>query len=631
MTRRRLGFAAGAALAVALLVVPAAVGMESYRLQQLDYILAAVMVTIGLNVVTGFAGQLSLGPGAVFAVGGYTAAVLANRFPGHVGLGLMCLAGLAVSAILGFIIGIPALRIGGFYLGMMTLFFALIVPIVVSNLDLTGGSTGISLLSNPDFTQTISGLPLYLLSAVVVLALIALSWALLESRVGHRFVTLAASEELASSLGIAGYRTKLLSFVLSALPAGLGGAFYAYTQQFISPGSIDATLSIYLLAAAVIGGFGTVLGPLVGGLLILGLSQFLTGFQQYQGIVFGVLLVVFSVALPEGIVGVRLRERFRAVDTPWRQALRVPFLAATAQASHAEKPMTQSAEPEREAPEPPRTANVEGLLSTGRPAVLVAAGVRRSFGGVRAVDGVDLRLEPGTLHGLIGSNGSGKTTLLNLVSGFYSLDAGAITLDEERIDRLGPHRVAAAGIARTFQTPKLLDRASVLDNVVVAAEAAVPCSGVASVVRLPAGRRAAASARDRATAALEATGLAEHADEPAGEQPHGTRRLVEVARTIAQGPRIVLLDEPAAGLSPTELSVLRSVIQALVGGGAGVLLIEHNVPFVLALAQEITAMHEGRVLAHGDPNTVSRDRAVADAFLGSRRRQPSPDRPEASP
>jgi ABC-type branched-subunit amino acid transport system ATPase component/ABC-type branched-subunit amino acid transport system permease subunit len=607
MSRPRFEAALLAVITVALVLWPLVTGAQTFELQRAEYILSGVLVAVGLNVVTGFAGQLSLGPGAIFAVGGYTAALLAEHYPTQVGLLLMCLAGIAAGGLLGLLIGVPALRVGGFYLGMTTLFFALLVPLVASNLDFTGKDRGISLLGNADFAPVLHDRALYFVTLAVIVACVLLSWLLLESRVGHRFVTIAASEELTASLGISAYRSKLLAFYLSALPAGLGGAFYVYTQQFVSPGSVSPTLSIYLLAACVIGGFGTVVGPFVGGLLVLGLSQYLGSLAAYQGIVFGGLLVAFSILLPEGLVGAGQGNIGRPA---WARALGIP-----ARRFRVARDRTGAGE-SRVMPQRTPAASVSQLLQGGPRGGLRISSAVRSFGGIVAVDQVSLEVPRGTVHGLIGSNGSGKTTLLNLASGFYALEAGEVWLGEERADRRAAYRVAQAGTARTFQTPKLVERASVLTNVVLAAESAVPCRPLLSTFRLPSGRRADRAARERAHACLRAVGLETRQGEPASAQPHGVRRLVEVARALAANPGVLLLDEPAAGLAMGEIEVLAQVIRDAADAGVAILLVEHNVPLVLSLCDQVTVMHQGRTLLTGTPDDIRRAPEVARSFLG---------------
>jgi ABC-type branched-subunit amino acid transport system ATPase component len=243
-------------------------------------------------------------------------------------------------------------------------------------------------------------------------------------------------------------------------------------------------------------------------------------------------------------------------------------------------------------------------------------GVTRHFGGVLAVDSVDLTVRPGTVHALVGSNGSGKTTLLNLICGYYRAQSGEIRVGDESIGRWAPYRVARHGVARTFQTPKLVQDASVVDNLLPAAEAAARSSNVASVLRLPRARRARGRAHAEVLAILDHLDLLPWKDVTAASLPHGTRRLAEVGRALALGPRFLLLDEPAAGLSSKELLTLGSVIRRAAGAGIGVLLIEHNIPFVLGIADELTVLHRGKKLASGDPSILE-DRSVSSVFLGS--------------
>jgi ABC-type branched-subunit amino acid transport system ATPase component len=258
-----------------------------------------------------------------------------------------------------------------------------------------------------------------------------------------------------------------------------------------------------------------------------------------------------------------------------------------------------------------RTARFREQLSS-----LSVQNVTRRFGGVVACENITLKLESGELAGLIGSNGSGKTTLLNVISGFYSIDEGEIRLGDRRIDGLAINRITELGVARTFQTPKLVDHLTVMENVVAAAYVADRCLAVSSVLRLPTGRRSDRAASERAMECLQAVGLAERALERAGEQDHGTQRLIEISRAMASEPSFVLLDEPAAGLSMRELETLRSVIGQIQADGIGVLLVEHNVPFVLDVATHVSVLHEGRCIAQGTPSEVRGDDAVKRSFLG---------------
>jgi ABC-type branched-subunit amino acid transport system ATPase component len=242
--------------------------------------------------------------------------------------------------------------------------------------------------------------------------------------------------------------------------------------------------------------------------------------------------------------------------------------------------------------------------------------VSRRFGGVHAVEQVDLTLRPGTVHGLVGSNGSGKTTLLNLICGYYKVHDGEIRIGGQSTGTWGPHRIARHAVARTFQTPQLVPGQSVIENVLPAAEAAARSSSLASVLRLPSARRARRLAYAEAARILSELDLTRWESVPAANLPHGTQRMTEIARALAMRPRFLLLDEPAAGLSPGEIATLGAVIREAAAAGIGVLLIEHNIPFVLELADELTVMDRGRRLASGPPS-ILRDRSISSVFLGS--------------
>jgi ABC-type branched-subunit amino acid transport system ATPase component/ABC-type branched-subunit amino acid transport system permease subunit len=582
-------------LAALFYLAPQIGGGKAFQLGEYEVVLSFVMVAVALNLAVGYAGQFLLGITAVFACGAYGAALVVKHHPAGVGLLVMCLIGLGVGAVGGLVIGLPSLRIGGFYLALVSLFATLAVPQVAQQWSFAGGEAGIPLFAVLGFAPKIAGETLYAIIVTATILLTLLSWAIVNSRVGHRLVLLGTSEQLAENLGVSVFRTKLLTILISSSIAGAAGGVYVYSQQFFAPTSTSAGLAILLIAAIVIGGMGTITGPLVGGAIVLGINQFFTAFQTYNGFVFGALLLVFAIFLPKGLL-----ERVRT-GASWFTI------------RHPARPDTP-----RVAPKDPVRLPVrkwESWLPDDSEGSVEVVGARRSFGGVLAVSDVDLTLRPGTVHGLIGSNGSGKTTLLNLICGFYRLDAGAVRLDGAPMGTR-PHIVTRRGIARTFQTPKLMPQATVLENVVPAAELRIPVSGPESVLRLPRGVKADRESRDRATAALEVLGLQGLRDELAEHLPHGTRRMVELARAIAMTPKYLLLDEPAAGLSEPELELLVGTIRQLADFGVGVLLIEHNVPTVLEIAREVTVLHQGSRIFHGSPADLVTDAAVAEAFLG---------------
>jgi branched-chain amino acid transport system permease protein len=575
-----------AVLLVVGITLPYLLGQSAFELGQLEYIVALAMMAVGLNIVLGFAGQLFLGPTGLFGISAYIAAYLADHFLAAQSLAAMCLAGVVTSAVVAGLVALPALRISDFYLGMVTLFLALLVPTVFSRINAFGAATGLSLILNPNFVQHPAGLTLYEIGIAMLVVITAYSWLIRASRLGRQLAAIRSDAVLATSVGISPYRTKLISFLLAAIPCGIAGGYYVYSQQFIAPGSVPATLSIYVLAGVVIGGSGTIVGPIIGIALLIGASQYLGVFQTYQGVIFGLLLVLVAIGMPEGLIGFarQLWRRVRPASGPRYEPADKPPAAAPA-----------SDRPTR----PP----------------VVAADVRKAFGGVQALDGVSITLRAGQVHAVVGPNGSGKTTLLNLISGYYQLDSGEIQIGSARIDHQRPERTARAGIGRTFQTPKLLLREPALQNVMIGADQAVGASLWRAVCRTPAGRAADRAARARVRWCVDAVGL-RLTDLDKQVIPHGHQRLLEVARALAASPDYIFLDEPAAGLSIAEVAELKRAVAAATAAGIGVLLVEHNLPIVFEIADEVTVLHQGKVIAHGTPADIGANEEVARVYLG---------------
>jgi branched-chain amino acid transport system permease protein len=612
-SRAWLRWAVPLVLIIVLYIVPQIGGSSSFRMGEYEEVLSFLVIAVALNIAMGYGGQYILGITAVFAVGAYGAILAAKYHPHGIGLVAMCIIGGVVGAVGGMIIGLPALRVGGFYLALVSLFAALAIPTVAQQWAFVGADTGIPLYAVNGFAPEITGEELYIIVVSLVLLSALFSWALVHSRVGHKFVALHTSQQLATSIGIRAYRTQLLAILVSSIMAGIAGGIYVYTQQFFAPGSSSVQFAVLLLAGMTIGGMGTITGPLVGSIIILGINQFFTSFQQYNGIVFGVLLLLFAIFLPNGLMARLNVVSDRLGIRPPRTRSLTSGPAVVAPADGVPAPTAATAVTAKPATRLPAWTPVIGA---GDSSPLVVEGAKRTFGGVTAVDDMDLTLERAQIHGLIGSNGSGKTTLLNLISRFYSLDAGQISIGSTRLDNQPRHAVARAGIARTFQSPKLMLRETALENVVPAVELRVRCTGPESVLRLPRGIRTNRQARIEAQEILEALGLQHVIDQQAAALPHGTRRLVEMARAIALRPSFVLLDEPAAGLSPVELELVADVCQNLARSGVGVLLIEHNVPMVLSIANTVTCLHQGRRLFQGTPAELRADTNVASVFLG---------------
>lgn len=578
---------------LAVIVVTAAVVLplldgNSARVLSYSELVILIIVAVALNIAMGFAGQMILGIPAVFAIGGYASAILlrevelAGWLPVMVGVGVV--AGLCG----GLLIGLPALRIGDFYLAMISIYAALAVPVLASRFEWLGGEVGFLLFLEENFNPALSELGGYYAALTLLLLAVLLSWAIKSSAQGRRFAVLQESRELTKALGFSVYRQQLIAIAIASALAGGAGGLYAYTQQFVGPTISSAHMAILLVATVAIGGTGTVLGPVVGGALVLGLSTFLTGLDSYNDAVFGVILLACAVFLPGGLVATMRRAygpRVCVVD-------------------------------DVSPPRPAAADDVELPQRTSEDVVLSIRGASRSFGAVKAVNEMGMTVHAGEIHGLIGSNGSGKTTLLNLICGFYRLDEGAISVLGVSTTRLSVEAIARTGVARTFQTPKLVSGESVLNNVLVAMESHRTTSAIASALRLRGARRLTNRRVREVTEILDSMGIGHVLHSRAGDLPHGTQRLVEVARVLAAQSSLVLVDEPAAGLTSHEVAVLATSLRTMAARGAAVVLIEHNVPFVLDLASEVTAMHQGELLFRGTPDELRENATVADAFLG---------------
>jgi len=609
------------AAVVLLYLVPAL--WSTYRLTQIDEIVSFCLVVIGLNITMAVAGQDVIGLAAAFSFAGFCIAVPLQSAP-HMTLAGMCVIGVVSAGLLGALLALPTLRVAGFYLGLTTIFLAELIPQVAQYWSVTGGQVGINLFVVAGFSPLLSGWTLYAVLLTGALLATFFLWLLISSPLGRRFAALRSSEELTQSLGITPYVTKIVSVVLGAAFCGVGAAMYVYSQQFFAPGSASVTTVILALAALVIGGAGTVWGPLIGSAIVFGLNSFIS-FSDYGGIVFGLLLLLFVMFAPGGAKDlVKIRGVAQRMGAATRRRAQ-PGAATVADSGRLGAQFRTGGAPPARPPEAGAVAAREnGAVGAGPvpgggpepgPDLRVIA-ARKAFGGVVAVADADLTVSSGEVHGLIGSNGSGKTTLLNLITGYYTLDAGQILLGATPLSGKSPHAIARRGVARSFQTPKIIANSTALDNVLIAVEQKHRAGDIGSLLRVGAARAASQANLARAAEALARVGLENRALDRAGDLSHGNQRLVEIARCIAFEPTFMLMDEPGAGLSPAELDVLKLAIRGLASYGIGVLLVEHNIPMVLEVASRITAMHEGTVLFDGPPDELRRNPRIADAFLG---------------
>ena len=569
------------------------------------------LLMLSLVVLVGFAGQISLGQAALAGVAGFSLARFGDGL--DIPFPLAPVLAVAVATVIGLVVGLPALRIRGVQLAVVTIAGAVAIEeILFKNESFTGGIKG-STVAPPELLGvdlSVSGggtFPRIAFGIFVLLVLTAVSLAVVNLRLGStgfRLLAVRSNERAAAALGVNVSATKLLAFGLSSFIAAIGGVMLGYERQQLSFGSFDVFVGITILAFAYLGGIASVSGALVGAALVSGgfvataLEEWIGFPAEYQLLVGGLGLCVTAVLNPEGISGgIRLAREQAAAK---KAAKRADTGAATP--PDADRPTPAGTPPDAEPR--PRTAG---------PPLLTVTGLSVVYGGVRALHSFDFMVRSGTLTGLIGPNGAGKTTCIDALTGFVEHSTGQVCFDGTSLDGMPPHARARHGLVRTFQAVELFDELTVAENLAVAADQPRWWTPAADLV-WPTRDTGAQPAIDRA---LELLDIDELAGRYPGELSNGQRRLVGVARALAAEPKLVLLDEPAAGLDSAESLDLGRRLQRLVDHGVTILLIDHDMSLVLNVCDELYVLDFGHCIASGSPEEISRDEAVIAAYLGT--------------
>jgi len=564
-----------AILAIAFPLVPYVLHVSDYVLNIFMNSVSYTMAVLGMVVVLGYAGQINLAQAAFFGIGAYAVGLGTVAWGLHFWVSFML--GLAAAAIAGLVLGLTTLRLGGHYLAMITISFQQIFDLVLTNwIAVTKGPDGIPGIEPPSlFGLHLTDKRAYLLfSAGVLYLLIWFVWWLPKTRLGRAMRAVRDNELAAETIGVHTLRTKVIAFTISAVLGGIGGSFYAAGFSYISPDNFSFLRSIEFLTAVLLGGAQSPFGAALGTVLIVLLPEWLRFLKSLYLAVYGLGVILIMVFLAEGIWGL-LRNTFRRIRKP------IPPVIGVA---------------------PPLNFDIK---APGDRPVLKLENLQKHFGGLRAVDGLDIEVAPGTVHALIGPNGSGKTTSLNVVNGIYRPTAGRIFLDGIEVTQMKPHERAGLGMGRTFQNIRLFPTMSALENVMV--------GGQRDNNPMEAGREALVT---RALSALDFVGILDRAHMIVRNLPYGYQRLVEIARALAAHPKLLLLDEPGAGLNQTEKQELVGLLKRLRGHGLTLFLIDHDMGLVEKVSDKITVLNFGKKIAEGTPQEVLRHPDVIAAYLG---------------